>query len=700
MGGIVTDDLSSVNMSSSKLHVFNKLRESPYSENTLKHNVENPRASYSGKSRSSVSITREIILKYNFTQHLKEEEYLKKKIRGYILRCKRRLGLKTLGCGKYVHIPSGWIEAVYLAQCKGDIQDEALDMLYASLDQAYFDYDQLPVLFFVAESVLHRLCCDAFLTAYLYSVEIKLAKIGYLVFLRLFIFFLHGHLENFKEHLLRLHPYLYALTLSEDMYYKYPNIFSNVVFILEASEIFYEKVLLSKSTLNSNGNTEGHSNKKVNLGSGYEISHLLWHSVAAWTCVQKNSLKLNEVLKHLKFHKTQIQKKCWLDSALALLVLGEAAKFNMACLKALMDLVRDFISRIMLNQIQEEKDDDNDFSWAWKIVYTYIKILTEICLYATTSYLRKTAFIGFCDCKTSQRSISHIEKKSEDEGILKDGSILNLWKYFSSKFSENCHRLILTGYYGLVYNLVIISSELRGDEEQDGLRNLTWQTLQKTKLYEKDERILIAIKMAQAEINDPTDPFTSSITKVPTNRGDETLSKYIGWRTADTLSKLFFPPADPLPLKKQLRKQTQMQNQGKGEESMKKHVLRFTVREHPSKLQLPLVPYPDFFTRADKQLTKVIDHHWQEELKNRQKEDAICEAEELKNKKLMEENHFREIMKKREEKLHKNTKPYELPPRTEIIPLEDKTKCKDIEGHIPAVYYKKDKCKSGKSSCD
>lgn len=35
-------------------------------------------------------------------------------------------------------------------------------------------------------------------------------QIGYLIFLRLFVFFLHGHLESFKQHLLRLQPYLYG----------------------------------------------------------------------------------------------------------------------------------------------------------------------------------------------------------------------------------------------------------------------------------------------------------------------------------------------------------------------------------------------------------------------------------------------------------------------------------------------------------
>ena len=44
---------------------------------------------------------------------------------------------------------------------------------------------------------------------------------------------------------------------------------------------------------------------------GYEISHLLWHCVSAWTCVQKNSPQLNKVLEHLISRKTQLQKKMW-----------------------------------------------------------------------------------------------------------------------------------------------------------------------------------------------------------------------------------------------------------------------------------------------------------------------------------------------------------------------------------------------------
>ncbi|ELK11552.1 hypothetical protein PAL_GLEAN10025023 [Pteropus alecto] len=412
----------------------------------------------------------------------------------------RKLGLKTLGTGKHVHLPTAWTEVTYLAQCKGDIQD--------------------------------------------------------------------------------------ALSFSGESYYKYPNIFSNVQIILKTMEIICKRELFTGSVFSPVENKE-----------------------------------------HYKNRDSDMEESCEVDN----------------------------------------------FSWAWNIVYIYITILAEICLYATTSYLRKTAFVGFCQCKSSQKDILHMDKPKQPE--LKETSILGLLDYFSSKISDNCDQVIWMGYYGLVYNLVKMSWELRGDEEQDGLGNLIWQTLRKTKDHEKDSRIHNAVNIAQAELNNLMDPFTRYGTKVSSNVGDEIFSKYIGWRIANTLSKLFFSFTDAhiLPLKKPLIKRDQKKYLNKNQHFMKKRVLHFTLKEHPSVSELPLFPYPDFFTKRDKELARIIDHHWQKELKIRQKENEICENKERKDKELQEKNRFREIMRRREEKLHKQTKPYELPLRTEAISLEKKT---------------------------
>ncbi|CAO2625625.1 Transmembrane protein 232 [Lemmus lemmus] len=73
-----------------------------------------------------------------------------------------------------------------------------------------------------------------------------------------------------------------------------------------------------------------------------------------------------------------------------------------------------------------------------------------------------------------------------------------------------------------------------------------------------------------------------------------------------------------------------------------------------------MFPYPDFFTKADKKLAEIIDHHWQKETKIRKQEEAACEAQEKKDEEKKEKIRFQEIMKQREKKLNKQTKPYEV----------------------------------------
>ncbi|XP_021073635.1 transmembrane protein 232 isoform X2 [Mus pahari] len=631
---------------------------STYHEELLKSIFESSNRRKSQKPKPSFSITKEFILRFNHTENPAEEEELLEQARRLIVRAKRKLGLKTLGSGKHVHLSTAWAEVIYLAQCKGEIQD-ALNMLYTSLDHVSFDHDQLPALFFLAESVLYRLCCDAFMKGYLYLVEIKLVKIGYLIFLRLFVFFLHGHLESFKQHLLRLQPYLYALHFSEPSYYKYPNIISNVQFILKTSEIICKRELHSEPFVESSDEIEDPYSdlKHVQLNKrAYKVNHLLWHSVAAWSCLQNNRPQLNKALEHLFFYKTQLQRKCWLDSVLALMVLGEAAKLNMTCLKILMDLVTDFLVNILSAQNQEENYNIYDTSWASEIIFTYTTIIAEVCLYAATSDLRKTALIGFCTCKSPQQDI-FLTDKSEELPELDGASIVTLLKYFSSRISDNCEKVIWIGYYGIVYNLVKMSRELQGDEDQDGLRNMIWQTLQKIKDYEVDPRIQCALVIAQAELNDPADPFR---TKATPNSGEEVFSKYIGWRIATTLSRLFFPSLDAAPPKTPVEIDLPRKHTTRERQLPQKRVLRFILKDHSSVVEVSMTPYPNFFTKADKKLEEIIDHHWQKEMEARKQEEAAYWAQNQKKKKEKEKIHFQEIMKQRERKLNKQTKPYEI----------------------------------------
>uniref|UniRef100_A0A8C3HK23 Transmembrane protein 232 n=1 Tax=Chrysemys picta bellii TaxID=8478 RepID=A0A8C3HK23_CHRPI len=426
--------------------------------------------------RNPLEITEKFIQKFNDATNPQDKEDLLELAKKMLARCKRRSGLGTLGSGKHVDLPVAWTEAIILAQCKGEIQEEALDILLISLDHAPMNPEHVPVLFFIAESILYRICCDAAQKSYLYSSEIKLSKVGFLVFLRLLVFHLCGHLETSGEHTYRLHTDLKALSACEVCYHPYPNILSAVQFMLKAGETICGAVVFSDSFLDSDPSVQLKLEQKENM-----IQHFLWHSLVVWVCVHNNSSRLDEVLQHLLFYKEELHQKNWLDSVLGLLVLGEAAKLNLSCLKVLMDLVRDFISSSKDNCMK------NLSSWHWEIGYIYTTVLRDICLSGITSDLQKTAFLGFCDCTKPPK---HPEE-------LSGASFFDFLHYSPSHDPHDCEELFWVIRYGVVYNLVVMCNELCGDASREGLRNAVWKALQKQKNNEKDSRVLEAIRVAE-----------------------------------------------------------------------------------------------------------------------------------------------------------------------------------------------------------
>ncbi|XP_072453347.1 transmembrane protein 232 isoform X2 [Notamacropus eugenii] len=579
-----------------------------YHEELLKHNSKSTAEVNIEKSRKPLLVTKEFIRKFNDTENPQDKKLLQDQAIKMLFRCKRRLGLSSLGVGSHVDLPAAWTEAIYLAQCKGEIQEEALSMLCASLDHASLNCSHLTTLFFIAESVLYRICCDASQKSYLYSSEIKLTKIGFLTFLRLFVYHLYGNLEGFEEQLIRLQPYLHALYFCGIAYYKYPNMLSSMAFIQKTGEVICNLKGFSEAYVDPNTKQDlgfpDMKDKSKTYSKRQEVSHLLWHCIVVWSCVHNHRSQLNEVLEHLLVHKGQIQKKFWLESILGLFVLGDAAKLNLSCLKVLMNLGKYFISTCMSPQKQEESWYI-DSSWEWIIAYMYTVILGDICLHAATSSLRKIAFMGFSDCENLSECLDLKNTKSTGPVELKTGNFLDLLKYFSSQMSDNCCQMTWAVYYGLVYNLVKMTRELYGDERQDGLRNLLWKTLQTVKEDEKDTRILNAIEIAEAELNDTINPFICSTIKAPRN---QTFFQYVGHRLACALSRLFLPPVGPtsLLLKRQEKEEKQPKYQKPKEYQIEKKVVHVSFRERYPEKEI-VRPYPDILTRADTALRTIVE---------------------------------------------------------------------------------------------
>ncbi|XP_061479775.1 transmembrane protein 232 [Rhineura floridana] len=401
-----------------------------------------------GKHLNPFELTEEFIGDFNYALKTERKEKFIELAKKMLARCKRRSGLSTLGSGKYVDLPVAWTEAVMLSQCKGEIHEEAVEILLISLDHAPIVPDHIPVLFFIAESILYKLCYDSVAKPYLFSCEIKLSKLGFLIFLRLLLLHFFGHQGFSEEHKSRLHVGLKALAASEVCYQLYPNILFMVHFMLKAGETICETAVLSESSLATDASLQETQDKvfpdKSPMGTGtsvelnpeqkqFKIKPFLWHSLLVWVCVHNSCSNIDEVLKHVLFYKEQLHQKDWLESVLSLMVLGETAKLNMSCLKVLMDLMRDFISSSMPLKNQQKSYKENLSCWHWQVGYIYTNLLKDICLHGISADLQKTALLGFCDCV----------KELKDDKELRGACFLDLLCYYPSPDDCKCSNIFV-----------------------------------------------------------------------------------------------------------------------------------------------------------------------------------------------------------------------------------------------------------------
>ncbi|XP_029427729.1 transmembrane protein 232 [Rhinatrema bivittatum] len=606
--------------------------------------------------RNPLEISEEFILQFNSTEGSMEQGHLVGLARKMLHRCKRRSGFSSLGCGEYVDLPVAWTELILLAQCKGKIQEEALDILLVSLDQAPVNSDQIGVLFFIAESVLYRICCDAVQKSYLYSNEVKLSKIGFLTFLRLFVFHLSDQLIPYKENKVRLYTFLQVLPSCEAVYQPYPNILSALLFMLKVAEIICDIVmpLERKSTSDTNlkQNQHPHSvhstspdcNQSISMEYGqnkFEMNQFLWLSLLTWQCVQNNNNYLNELFQLLYIYKEELYQENWLYSALGLFFFGEAAKLNVSCLKVLMSFMRDFILSSLSRHVKNENCKNNSSSWPWEVAYMYSMVLADICLNGSISEIQKIAFIG------CQEHVC-LPKQTKE---LREASLYDLLHFSPAQMLDACDDIFWVVRYGVVHSMIKICRELRGNVNREGLRNAVWKALHKWKRNEKDSRVLEAVKVAEAEINGPSNPFTTKSGKALSTTRSLASFQYVGWRLANALCQLFLPAVRyiPFPMKPVPRK-SQIQHPQSKHHKVEKKVAHLSSRYETLQkeiLQAEKISssHPDFITCTDMDLQRIIKNQWEKELQI-----LIKEEEELSNKELQEKANAGKFQRNHEEK--------------------------------------------------
>ncbi|KAG8456318.1 hypothetical protein GDO86_002199 [Hymenochirus boettgeri] len=597
------------------------------------------------KSNRPLEITEEFIEQFNSAEDLEEKKHLLDIAKKILHRCKRRSGFNSKGSGSHVDVNLAWTELILLAQCKGRIQ-EGYDVMLISMDHAHFNQDHIILLFFVAESVLYRICCDSAQRPYLCSSEVKISKLGLLTFLRLYVFHLLGQIKPYDDEKERLSTYLQALQSCESTYEPYPNVLSSIHIMLKVGTIIclteipmethltFQELLDSEPSLGDQG---------VTL-----INPFIMCCLKILLQVQTNSFHHQGAFDHLSQPTTGINQENWLDSVIGLFILGEAAKLDIFCLRALIKLGHSLISRLQNISVQDSKSNlILSTSWQWDIISTYIMILSDICLHGTTSEIQKHAFIGFPD----ELAVHTYMEDSSLYGLL----------FFKHSASEDDCNIDWIIHYGAVYNLIKVCHELQWNENRIGMRNAIWKALDNCRRKEKDHRIHEAVQLAEAEINGPVNPFIRTSTKTSSSPVSIAFSQYVGFRIASALSHHFLPPIVPyiaLP-RKYVHSQQQIKLPEQNKHKAEKKALRLSLREQYFVAE-PDAAKPNFIIRTNEDLQKVIEEQWVKEMKIRKEEDEKLLLKTKEEKEKREDEHFRETMKKREQKLKKYTKPYEL----------------------------------------
>ncbi|XP_053310253.1 transmembrane protein 232 [Spea bombifrons] len=588
----------------------------------------------SADHKNPLEITDEFIKQFNNAEEPKEQEYLLDMAEKILQRCKRRTGLGSNGYGSHVNLHCAWTELILLAQCKGKIQEDALDILFISMDMATINQEHMPALFFVAESVLYRICTDVAKKPYLFTNEVKLYKLGFLTFLRLYICYLTGELQGFKDQKERLSSYLKALSLCEDTYQAYPYILFSIHVMLKVGETICASSLSPVETL-----TQFQENKAY-----LKINSFVWNCLLIWLHVQMSNIKLQEVINNLFSLELGHHQENWLESVVALFILGAAAKLNATCLRALMEFGQHFFT-----YTEQEQSSCYVSPWPWEVACAYSMVLADICLHGSTSEIQKYAFTGFQD-----KHMSH-------KAVIKEASLNELLNLDPPQTSNDGDQITWIFSYCTIYNLIKVCHELQGDVTRDGLLDVIWKALYKHRGTERDARIIDAIKLAESEVNGPTNPFVNTSAKTSSSPSPA-FSRNVGNRIARALSQRFLPPAVPnIPVpKKSVQKHHPVKLPERKTHSIEKKA-RLSLREELLLGGSSCSPRPNFVTRANIALRKVIEDQLEKELKIKMEEEEKMIKKEQQEKKNKEEQHFKEVMKKREEILKKSTKPYELP---------------------------------------
>jgi len=316
------------------------------------------------------------------------------------------------------------------------------------MQYAHLSILQIPTLFFLAETVIYWIRTDTINQPFLRAVEIKLLKVGQLIFQR--IYFYLNEDTNYKQDDLKDHLaiYLQGFDEYENAYSPYPDALLYMRYIIKVGK-FITKNVGSKST-----NSDLKEEQVLSVDSEEEINNdvrdpeklflsedtfntspLINQASIILAILNKKHVEkvVDLALESFIECSTSIARDNWIDSANALYIIGESAKINLKALNCLLlvsNLNSSSANYDLSRSISNSSSDDYNSqvsstqsyllngleTWPWELACIYVDVLTEVCVNGTQAAVKKRALLGFN--KNSQDLFKSKQKNLKGFGLL------------------------------------------------------------------------------------------------------------------------------------------------------------------------------------------------------------------------------------------------------------------------------------------
>ncbi|CAF0721386.1 unnamed protein product [Didymodactylos carnosus] len=567
------------------------------------------------KKQPLLEVTEDFVRYYNRANY-SERIKLNDLVYRMLQRLKRKSTQYQPSQSRPLQLQMAWAELCLLAQCKSTYQEECLTILYKSLLLSPLSSAQIPTLFFLSETILYWLKNEAILEQFLTATELKLLKIGQLVFQLLYFHYLEGSTSAYEEFKYRLYSYLEGLEECESVYSSYPNAVWCIRYIESVGSILVATIgkrLTLRSQLQQTqmeikdlSGIEIASptrSKSVISSIVQELSPIIWHSVDLWLCVKKMTSTTNS-------------DHYYNESILSLVQCPES-----------------------FSQLPLQKRADDYLmatgwrSWKIELILLLCECLMNICIDTDISNIKRCVLFG--DEMSVDNILNMINSENENGGDrlgVKSASALLLF-FPPEDDSENSWRVR----YMSLLCLSQIYRHLKNDSRHKTLNNLLWCSIHEHEGKENDDRVLEALKVGQFDEN------TQNLTITSTPRNIETIYTSIAKRLADGL----LPDPSPEII---TQKQSQATNY---KPPVIHHNMRGNMQQH--RLSLPSIPQSStsqnkvkkisieqtidsVFKRKNDLLKSIVVEQFRRELKNKEENDIVNNLETMLEKAAIESN--------------------------------------------------------------